>query len=187
MTLKDNLGTAVFNTGTDSKAIIGLRLGIDSAGTYGGIDRSTYSWWGSDEDSTTTTLTMAAMNASFGDVSVGNDQPSVIITTQDLYDSFLALLQPTQRFVDEKTADAGFTNVMYRSIPVIVDSHCPANHMFMINENYLTLYYHPKDNFRFEGFIKPTDQAVATAKVFWAGQMCISNCRMQAKLTALAA
>jgi len=188
MTLKDSLGTAVFNDGTtDTKGLIGLRLAVDSTGTYGGISRSDYSWWAADEDGSTTTLTLAAMNAAYGDVTVGNDKPTVIVTTQDIYDSYLALLQPQQRFTDEKTADAGFTNVMYRSVPVIVDSHCPASHMFMINENYLTLYYHPKDNMRFEPFVKPTDQAVACAKVFWAGQMCVSNCRMNAKLNALTA
>ena len=187
MTLKDNLGTGVFNLGTDTKALIGLRLAVDSAGTYGGISRTDYTWWASDEDGSTATLTLAAMNAAYGDVTIGNDKPTVIITTQDLYDSYMALLQPQQRFVDEKTADAGFTSLLYRSIPIIVDSHCPASNMFMLNENYLTLYYHPKDNFRFENFIKPTDQAVATAKIFWAGQMACSNCRMQAKLNALTA
>jgi len=97
------------------------------------------------------------------------------------------LLQPQQRFTDEKTADAGFQNVMFQGLPVIVDSHCPSDHLFFLNENYLTLWYHPRDNFRFEPFVRPTDQAVACAKVFWAGQMTCSNCRMQSKLNALTA
>jgi hypothetical protein len=187
MTLKDNLGTGVFNAGTDSKALIGLRLAVDSAGTYGGISRTDYAWWASDEDSTTAVLTLAALNASYGDVTVGNDKPTVAVTTQDVYDSYMALLQPQQRFTDSSTADAGFENLMYRSIPIIVDSHCPANTLFFLNENYITLYYHPADNMRFSPFITPTDQNVATAKIYWAGQLVCSNCRMQAKLTALAA
>lgn len=187
MTLKNNLGTAVFNTGTDTKALIGLRLAVDSSGTYGGISRSSYSWWAADEDSSTTTLTLAAMQAAFGDVTVGNDKPTVIITTQDIYDSYCNLLQPQQRFTDEKTADAGFTNILFQGVPVIVDSHCPDYHMFFLNENYLTLWYHPADNFRFEPFIKTPDQAVASAKIFWAGQLTCSSPRMQAKMSALTA
>jgi hypothetical protein len=187
MTLADTIGTGLFNLGTDSKAIIGLRLAIDSAGTYGGIDRSSYSWWSAQEDSSSTTLTMPLLQAEFGDCTVGNDKPSVAITTQDLYDAYMNTLTPLQRFQDEDTAKGGFTNIMFNGIPVVVDSHCPASHWFFINEKYFTLFYHPKDNFRFEPFIKPVDQAMATAKIFWAGQLVCSNPRMQAKLGALTA
>ena len=186
MTLKDNMGTAVFNLGTDADALVGLRLAVDSAGTYGGIARGDYAWWAGAEDSTTTVTTLAALQAAFGDVTVGADKPTVAITTQDLYDAYINLLQPQQRFVDEDTANAGFRNVMFQSVPVIVDSHCTADHWYFLNEDYLTLWYHPKDNFRFEPFVRPADQAVASAKVFWAGQMTCSNCRMQVKLNTLA-
>lgn len=187
MTLADTMGTAIFNLGTDTKAIIGLRLAVDSTGTYGGISRSDYSWWAAQEDGTTTTLTLAALQSLYGDCTVGNDKPSVEITTQDLYDAYVNLLTPQQRFVDEDTAKGGFTNVMHNGLPVIVDSHCPAYHWFMLNEKYITLFYHPRDQFRFEPFIKPVDQQVASAKVLWAGQMAISNCRMNGKLNALTA
>lgn len=187
MSLADKLGTDLYNTGTDTKGIVGLGLAVDSAGTYAGIDRSAYTWWASDEDSTTTTLSMAALQAGYGDVTVGNDKPSVAITTQDLYDSYMNLLTPMQRFVDEDTAKGGFTNIMFNGIPVIVDSHCTASNWFFLNEKYFTLYHHPKRNFKFEGFIKPVNQDVASAKIFWSGQLVCSNCRMQAKFSALTA
>jgi len=186
MTLADTLGSAIFNLGTDTKAIIGLRLAVDSAGTYGGIARGDYAWWAAQEDASTT-LTLSALQGLFGDCTVGNDKPSVEITTQDLYDAYVNMLTPQQRFVDEDTAKGGFTNVMHNGLPVIVDSHCPALHWFMLNEKYISLYYHPRDNFRFEPFIKPVDQQVASAKILWAGQLAISNCRMQGKFNALAA
>jgi len=187
MTLADTIGTAIFNLGVDSKAIIGLRLAVDSAGTYGGISRSDYSWWAAQEDGSTTTLTLAALQGLYGDCTVGNDKPSVEITTQDLYDAYVNMLTPMQRFVDEETAKGGFTNVLHNGLPVIVDSHCPASHWFMLNEKYIKLMYHPRDNFRFEPFIKPVDQEVATAKILWAGQLVISNPRMQGKFNALTA
>lgn len=187
MTLSHNLGTGVFNLGTDTKAIIGLRLAVDSAGTYGGISRTDYSWWSAQEDGSTTTLTMAALQSLYGDCSVGNDKPTVAITTQDLYDVYLNLLTPMQRFVDEDTARGGFTNVMFNQLPVIVDSHCTALHWYFLNEKYITLFYHPRDDMRFESFVKPNDQQVASAKILWAGQMVCSNPRMQGKFNALAA
>lgn len=187
MTLADTLGTGIFNAGTTAKAIIGLRLAVDSAGTYGGIARASYSWWAAQEDSTSTVLTMPLLQGLYGDCTVGNDKPTISVTTQDLYDSYMNILTPLQRFQDEDTAKGGFTNIMFNGIPVVVDSHCPAYHWFMLNEKYINLFYHPKDNFRFEPFIKPVDQAMATAKIFWAGQMVVSNCRMQGKFGALTA
>lgn len=187
MTIADSIGTAMFNLGTDTKAIVGLRLAVDSAGTYGGINRSSYSWWSAQEDSTSTVLTMPLLQGAYGDCTVGNDKPTVAVTTQDLYDAYNNLLTPLQRFQDEDTAKGGFTNVMFNGIPVIVDSHCTASHWFFLNEKYFTLYYNKNDNFRFEPFIKPVDQAMASAKIFWAGQLVCSNCRMQYKFGALAA
>ena len=187
MTLSDNLGTAIFNLGTTAKALVGLRLAVSDSGTYGKISRSSYSWWASQEDSSTTTLTLAALQALIGDCTVGNDKPTVEITTQDMYDAYVNMLTPQQRFVDEDTARGGFTNVMHNGLAVIVDSHCPSGHWFMLNEKYINLYYHPRDNFRFEPFIKPVDQQVASAKILWAGQLAISNCRMQGKFDALTA
>lgn len=185
MTMSDSMGTGLFNTGTDTKAIIGLGLAVDSAGTYGGISRTTSTWWAADEDSSTTVLTMAAMQAAYGDVTVGNDKPTCGVTTQDIHDSYMNLLTPQQRFVDDETAKGGFTNILFNGMPIMVDSHCTASNLFMLNEKYIQLLYHPKDNFRFSPFIAPVDQAVTTAKVFWAGQLVCSNCRMQAKLNAL--
>lgn len=184
-TLADNMGTDLYGTGTGD-AIIGLGLAVDSAGTYGGINRTTYTWWSAQEDSTTTVLSLAAMQAIYGDATVGNDKPTVAFTTQDVFDDYHGLLTPQERYVDSKTADAGFTSLMFRSVPVIVDSHCGSGDIYFLNENYLKLYNHSKENFRFEPFTKPVNQNVASAKIYWAGALACSNCRMQAKMTAIA-
>ena len=62
-TIRDQLATALYNDGTDSKQIQGLQLAIATANTYGGIDQSANSWWQGNVDSTTTTLTLSAMQA----------------------------------------------------------------------------------------------------------------------------
>jgi len=184
-TLADKIGTGLYNLGTDADAIVGLRLAIDSTGTYGGIDRSTYTWWASQEDSSTTALSLSAMQALYGDCTIGNDKPSVIVTTQDIFDDYFALLQPQQRFQDSNTANAGFNNLLFRGVPIVVDNKCPASHMFMLNEDYLKLYIHTKENFRFEPFQKPLNQNVSSAKIYFAGALTSSNCRMQGKMNAL--
>jgi len=184
-TIKDNLGTALYNVGTAANEIVGLRAMVDASRTYGGINSSTNTWWDCQEDTTTTTLTMKALQALEGDVKIDNDRPSVHMTTQDIFDTYYALLQPQQRFQDDDTARGGFVNLIFNGKPVIVDSHCPASHWFMLNEDYIMLKYHKDENFRFEPFIKPTNQNVSVAHIFWTGALCGSNPRMQAKFTGL--
>jgi hypothetical protein len=184
-TIKDTMGTGLYNAGATANAIIGLRDIVATDQTVGGISQSSYSWWQGQVDSSTTTLTLSAMQTQHTAASVDNDMPTVIMTTRALYNSYYALLQPQQRFTDSDTGKGGFTSLMFNGIPVIPDSHCPANHMFMLNENYLHLYYHKDENFRFEPFQKPVNQAVRLAKIFWAGAYGSSNNRLHAALTAV--
>lgn len=186
-TLANTIGTALFNDGTTANQIQGLRLACNTSGTYGEIDKVANSWWRGVVDSTSTVLTASGLFQSLmGDVTVDADKPTVAICTQDAYDDLFASLQAQQRFVDAKTAEAGFTNIIVNGVPVIVDSHCPTGHLFLLNENYLKLVVHKDENFRFEPFIKPANQNVSLAKVYFAGAVVGSNCRMNAMATAIA-
>lgn len=185
--IMDDMGTGLYNAGTDSKAIGGLRLALSTSNTVGGISQSSYSWWQPQLDSTTTTLTIAAMQSRDQAATIGNDGPTVIMTTRSLYNSYYALLQPQQRFTDSETGKGGFSSLMFNGKPVIVDSHCPSSHMLFLNEDYVHLFYHPDEDFRFEPFQKPINQNVKVAKIYWAGALGYSNLRMQAAMTALTA
>jgi len=186
-TLADTLGTAIYNAGSTAKAIVGLRAIIDSASTVGGIDQSSYAWWQGQEDTSSTTLTMSVLQTQFTNATIGNDSPTLITGTRSNFDRYYNLLQPQQRFVDVESAKGGFTSLMFNGAPFISDSHCPTAHIFMINEKYLDLYIHKDENFRFEPFIKPIDQNVKVAKVYFAGALASSNNRMHAKIEAITA
>lgn len=184
-TLADNLGTGLYNAGTTANAIIGLRLAVDSAGTYAGLNRTTYSWWSAQEDSTTTALSLSTMQALYGDCTVGTAKPTVITADQDYFDDYWALLQPQQRFTNDETAKGGFQNLLFNGTEFIVDNHSPASNLFMLNEDYLCFKVHKDENFRFEPFIKPTNQNVSTAKIYWAGVLGCNNPRLQGKFSNL--
>jgi hypothetical protein len=186
-TLADNLGTGLYNVGTDADAIVGLRLAVDSAGTYGGINRTNYSWWSAQEDSTTTTLSLGLIQGMYGDCTVGSSHPTVITTTQDIYDIYIGKLQPMQRYQDSDTASSGFQNVMHAGTPVVVDNHCPANHMFFINEEFIRFIVHKDRDMKFMPFVRPTNQDVAVAHILWMGGLGVNNCRMHGKLGAITA
>lgn len=184
-TLKDDLGTGLFSDGTDAKSIVGLRDIVAVDQTVGGISQSTYSWWQGQVDSTTTTLTISAMNTVYQNATVDSEMPNYIPTTRSIYNSYYALLQPQQRFMDEETAKGGFSSLMFNGSPVVVDSHVPSSHMFMLNLDHLHLFYHPKRNMSFEPFQKPINQQVKVSRILWMGALGSSNNRLHGKLSAI--
>lgn len=187
-TLVDKLGTGIYSNGTtDPKSIAGFRNIISASNTVGGISQTTNSWWSSQVDSSTTTLSIAAMQSRFNAASVDSDQPSVIATTRSIYNSYYALLQPQQRFVDAESAKGGFQALMFNGKPVLADSHAPTSFMYFLNEDYLDLAVHKDENMRFEPFIKPVNQNVKTAKIYFMGALVSSNNRLQAVMSAITA
>jgi hypothetical protein len=184
-TMEDKLGTGIYSNATDPKSIVGLRQIVGVSNTVGGISQTSYSWWQAQLDSSTTTLTVAAMQSRDNAATVNNDAPTVIATTRALYNSYYALLQPQQRFQDSETAKGGFSSLMFNGKPVIADSYCPSGYMFFLNENYLHLFVHKEEDMRFEPFMKPINQNVKVAKIFWAGAFGSSNNRLHAGMSAL--
>lgn len=183
--IMDDMGTGLYNAGSDAKAIGGLRLIVSASNTVGGISQSTNSWWAAQLDSSTTTLSLSAMQTMDNRATIGNDTPTVVMTTRTLFNSYYALLQPQQRFMDSETAKGGFTSLMFNAKPVIVDSHDPSGYMFGLNEKYLHLFYHPEDDFRFEPFKRLERQNVKAAQIFWTGAFGSSNNRMHFGFSAL--
>lgn len=187
--LSDLLGTDLFSDGTTSGSLIGFQLMVDSTGTYGIIARGSNSWWAAQEDGTTSNLSLAKMQSLFGDCTVDSDRPTVIYTYQNAYDDIYGLIQPQQRYGDEETVKAGFTSILWNGIPVIVDSHVTSTsgsgELYMLNENYLGMKYHPKRNFVLTPFQQPVNEDASYAHVMWAGLLWGNNCRMQGKFNNL--
>jgi len=184
-TLADKLGTAIYSGASASLQFIGLDTALAIDRSYGGIDSTTYTWWDAQVDSTTTQITIPALRTLVGQCTIGSDKPSVFTTTQTIYDCIYNLLQPQQRFMDSETANGGFVNLLFEGKPLIVDSHATTSALYALNEDYIHLFVHKDEDFRFEPFIKPTNQNVATAKIYWMGCMAIDNPRMCGIMTAV--
>lgn len=184
--MEDLLGTGIFSNATDAKSIVGLRQILSTSNTIGGISQSSNSWWQSNVDSTTTTLTMSALQTQWNLATIGSWSPSIAVTTRALFNSYYALLQPQQRFQDSATAGGGFQSLMFNMLPVVPDSHCPSSNFIFLNEDYIHLFAHKEEDMRFEPFAKPVNQNVKIAKIYWMGAYGTSNARLHAALTALA-
>jgi len=171
-------------TGNSSKNWNGLSNLVDSTGTVGGINSSTYSFWQSYKEDTPTALTLAQMSTAYNSVSVGNDHPDVLLTTQTLFEKYEALLQPQLRYTDTATADAGFQNLLFKAAPVMYDEHCTAGVFFFLNSKYLTLVGHSGKWFQQTEFIRPEDLDARYALIMCYGNLTVRNRAKQGKLTA---
>lgn len=171
-------------TGNGSKDWNGLANLVEATGTVGNIDPSTNSWWASYEENTSAALTLAQMSTAYNTVSVGNDHPDVLLTTQTLFEKYEALLMPLLRYTDSKTADAGFQNLLFKSAPVMYDVHCTAGTFFFLNSKYITLVGHSGKWFQQTEFIRPEDLDARYALIMCYGNLTLRNRAKQGKLTA---
>jgi hypothetical protein len=171
-------------TGNSSKDWNGLGNLVESGNTVGGIDSNTYTWWKSKEENTATALTLAQMSTMYNNVSVGNDHPDTLLTTQTLFEKYEALLQPNLRYTDTKTADAGFQNLLFKAAPVMYDVHCTAGVFYFLNSKYITLVGHSNKWFSQTEFIKPEDTDARYALIMCYGNLTVRNRAKQGKLTA---
>tara|TARA_Y100001938_G_C8089796_1_gene434344 strand:- start:382 stop:1362 length:981 start_codon:yes stop_codon:yes gene_type:complete len=203
--MKELFGETLYGsgTGTDGK-FVGLQHLIKVDRTLGGIDSTSYSWWdggyirdaGSNSGVSGSVATYAEtvnvieseMRQAFGSLTKGSDSPTMIVTTQIIFDALEEALSDQKRFAGSTAGvgDHGFMELKYRGIPVFVDEHCPAGQMYFLNENYLGFRHHRKRDFAFEGFQKPVNQDARIAKIFWLGALTCSNPSRQGMIDDLA-
>lgn len=171
-------------TGNGGKNWNGLdNLVAQNASSVGGIDPATNAYWQSNINALGGALTLSAMETTYNNASVGNDRPNVILTTQTLYERYNSFLQDQQRFVDTKTADAGFENLVFHSTPVTFDVNCQSGRMYMLNSKYLRLVGHKDVWFKPTPFVRPENQDARYAQILSYGEFCISNRKRQAVIT----
>lgn len=171
-------------TGNSGKNWNGLGAIVESGNTVGGIDGSSEAWWNSYEENTAGALTLAQMATAYNSVSVGNDHPDMVLTTQTLFEKYEALLQPQLRYTDTKTADAGFQNLLFKAAPVTYDVHCTAGVVYFLNSKYLTLVGHSGKWFQQTEFVRPENLDARYALIMCYGNLTCRNRKKQGKLTA---
>jgi hypothetical protein len=163
-------------TGNGGKDWNGLKnLVASNSASVGGINPATDTWWASSVNSSGITQTIALMNTMYNNISVGNDQPNLILTTQALYEGYEKLIQTNQRFQDTTAADAGFQNLMYKGAPILFDTYVDANYMYFLNTKYLRLIGHSANWFRATPFKQPDNQDIRVAQIICYGNLVALN------------
>ena len=197
-TIIENMNTMFFADGTGNSAkdwegIAGL---VDSAGTVGGIDPTGTgnAFWASTETASggVASLTTAMMATLYNDVSVGNDQPTIIITSQQGYEKYESLLTSNIRYTDTDMADAGFQNLMFKGAPITFDAAIStgtvaagSQPLYMLNTKYLQLVRHSDVWFKPTPFVRPTNQDAVFSQILCYGNLTCSNRARNGKLSGL--
>ena len=177
-------------TGNGGKDLTGLQALIDDSTTVGGLAPGTFTWWAADETASVGSFAangLSQMRTSFSNVSYGNDKPDILFTDQNNFERYEAALQPQERYVNTKAADAGFQNLTFKGVPIMWDRDCPTNEMYFLNSNYINLVVHRDADMTTGEFIRPDNQDVTTAQILFQGNLTVNNRRMFAKATGFTA
>lgn len=161
-TMSNKLAQSIYSDGTGSsgKEVVGLNAAAPSdptTGTYGGIDRATWSFWRSklydfSNNSVTPSATtiQAGLNTLWASLVRGADRPDLIILDNTYWSYYMSSLQALQRFTDPSTGSLGFPTLKYMDADVVLDGgiggYAPSATGFMLNTKYISLRPHRERN-----------------------------------------
>lgn len=191
-------------TGNGGKNITGLAAAVPDAptsGTYGGIDRGTWSFWQSKAYSGTTnggaavsaTNIIQYMTATAIQVVRGNDKTDLIVADNNYYSFYVNALQAIQRVTSDESAGSGFSSLKFygggQSADVVLDggigNNATANHMWFLNTKFIFFRPHRDRNFvPIGGERQSVNQDAIVKLIGWAGNMTSSGSQFQAVLIA---
>jgi hypothetical protein len=143
-------------TGSGGKQLTGLLAAVAASpatGTYGGIDRATWTFWRNQVQSSgglTTSNILTQMNTLYAKLVRGMDRPDLIPCDSAFWGTYMGALQPLQRFTSADTANLGFTSVKFMDADVVLDGgiggFAPASTAFFLNTKYLKFRPHKDRN-----------------------------------------
>lgn len=195
-TMANLIATGLYSDGTGSggKQIVGLDAAVPAdptTGTYGGISRTSYSFW---QPQITTATTSAAnvqtqMSAMWGKCVRGTDRPDLILMGSTFWGFFMASLQNLQRFADPNVAKLGFPSTKFMDADCVLDGgiggNATATNAYFLNTKYLHFRPH-KDRDMVP--LSPNkryaiNQDSEVSILAWAGALTASGQRFHGRIT----
>jgi hypothetical protein len=183
-------------TGNGGKNLDGLAAAVavsPTSGTYGGINRATWTFW---RNQITTGATSVNILAKMTEAAIkqirGTDKADLIVAGNTMYQYYVGALQSIQRIAAEESGAAGFASLKFygggTSADVVLGggygSQETATYMYMLNTNYIFLRPHKERNFVPIGGERQSINQDAIVKLYgWAGNLTASNSFLQGLLT----
>ena len=195
-TMANLLAQGIYSDGTAAggKQIVGLDAAVPvtpTTGTYGGIDRATWTFWRSvatNAGALTAATIQGAMNAMWSNLVRGMDRPNLLVMDNLFWQMYMASLQPQQRFTDPSKASLGFPTVKFMDADVVMDGgiggFATSNTCFFLNTKFLHYRPHSKRNMV---PLSPNkryaiNQDAEVQILAWAGNMTSSGSQFQGRL-----
>ena len=161
--MMDAMATSLYNNTTNTQQFTGLPLAVADSGTYGNIDRSTYTWWKSKQYAagSVNPTRQNILQYISGTVKNGAEMPSFgvcgfgtwTLLAQDFVGQEQYVITPGSGFDgDPNGPQAAFRALMVAGVPIYPDPYCPEGTVYFLNTNYLSLYIHEQGSFVFTGF-----------------------------------
>lgn len=192
-TMKNNICQSLYSdgTGTSGKEIDGLNAAVPTdptTGTYGGINRATWTFWRSQlkDDADTSTLA-ASWNTLWANCCRGADMPDLIVCDNTVWAAYVAVLQGIQRFTTPEVGNLGFPTLKFMGADVIFDGgiggYCPTGTAFFLNTDYIHFRPHAQRNFVALAPNKryATNQDAEVQILGWAGNLTCSGAQFQGR------
>ena len=137
------INTDLFSTtGAQLSKIAGIPYAVNNTNAvFGGIDRTTETWWRAQVQGSVGTLTLQKMNSMYNLLqgSAGKP-PNIIVMPTDLFGAYESLIIASQRFTqDQRMAELGFTAYLHKGATVLFDTQCPAGTIFYLNDQFIYL------------------------------------------------
>tara|TARA_R110000868_G_scaffold399910_1_gene673941 strand:- start:1651 stop:2628 length:978 start_codon:yes stop_codon:yes gene_type:complete len=201
-TMMNKLAQSVYSDGTGSsgKEVTGLNAAVPSdptTGTYGGIDRATWTFWRSQlydfSDQTivaSATTIGAAMNKLWSSTTRGSDRADLIVLDTNYWTFYVTSLQAQQRFTSPEVGNLGFPSIKFMDSDVVLDGgiggYCPANTGFFLNTKYMKWRPHADRNMV---PLSPNrryaiNQDAEVQILAWAGNLTCSGAQFQGRMQA---
>jgi hypothetical protein len=200
---KNGMSGDIYSDGTAANQINGLQALVSATGTgtVGQINASTFGFWLNQVQSAAaplqggSALTLgpstieALMLTMYIKQTRGEDQPDIMVFSDDLFTYFEQSQTSIKRYTSERgseNGDAGFVSLKYKKADVFFDSSggIPAVTGYSLNTDYLELVVHRDADMTVMDELKSVNQDSVVIPVLWMGNLACSNRFLQATLHA---
>lgn len=192
MSLKSVLNSAVFSAAPVATALTSLPVLIDATSTIGDVNSTTNSWW---QSLVTTSGSFAAqgradMLTTWNTLVTrggGANPVDMIITTPTVHGYYEGSLVPQIRYQKMDEGNAAFSNLVFKTSPVVFDTACNSGTMYFLNSDAMELVVNSNNDFRLTEFVKPSNQTAKVAQLVVALELTTNNRRRLGKMSSITA
>lgn len=207
ITLENQLNTGVLSNGTGfgGKQLTGLSSLVSktpTSGIVGGIDRGApaNAFWRNYKLQPAVDIAGAAVTGPANikgyftrtiiNLTRGVDKPTLILSGAGHYESLMTAMQAQQWITDPTLAKAGFENIVYQGIPVVLgggvsfdgSTLVQSDLSYFLNTKYLKLVAHRDANFDMLEDVQSINQDAMVTLCVWMGALTLSNAKLQGVL-----